>query len=636
MSPVRLSAARCWFALCACAVTSLFWTAPNRASADDTQIKPDVLKAVKAATVHFRVTLSDGRIAEGSGFFTHEPGYIITNAHVVQMLDPESRKPNKIDVTIDSGTDKSRTLAGKVVGVDRGTDLALVKVEAKDLPTPLHFGPTKGLNETQSLFVFGFPFGQQLGKEITVNRSSVSSLRKSAAGTVTAVQLDGGLNPGNSGGPVVDTAGNVIGVAVSGVRGTTIGNAIPADHVLRFLNGRIVGSSAEVPYKEGDKLMMELTYELIDPLGRLKAIEVQIWAGNAGPARPASTTEPAPAPGDSEKQRFKAPYDKKSTVMLAVPLPKLADKQVYWMQPIITDGAGQRTWVAATTIPMKPPLERRAAVLEYRPKLDTRGTAEIVSNGDFRIRSADGAQDSLGINLKAAFSEAFQEDGPKGFPMQLNYLGFGFSILVNNRPLEKIADVRTMQGDIRFASADVDMEKDGSLANSKSNLARVPRGSKEFISDITQQILQSMEVLSIPLPGKKVEPLETWKSQQTFVIGSAILAVRVQANVTYKYMGVQNRNGKEGALIRIDGRVRGTKGGGLDVGGTLTGTAYVSLETGQVISADSTVKADMDLTFERKQAKAIASLAVSIKRPAPAQTPPPAARPAPRRGKGKE
>jgi hypothetical protein len=76
-------------------------------------------------------------------------------------------------------------------------------------------------------------------------------------------------------------------------------------------------------------------------------------------------------------------------------------------------------------------------------------------------------------------------------------------------------------------------------------------------------------------------------------------------------------------LIRIEGRLRGRKGDGLDVGGSMHGTAIVSLETGQVISADATVKADLDLTFQRKQAKAIATLAVSIKRPAPAPAPAP-------------
>ena len=605
------------------AVLALFvLLAANARAADTPQIDPAVLQKVKAATVHFKVTLSDNRIAQGSGFFTDEPGLIITNAHVVQMLDPESRKPTKIEVTILSGTAKSRTLVAKVVGIDRGSDIALVRVEDKDLPAPLKFGTTKGLLETQNLFVFGFPFGQQLGKEITVSKSSVSSLRKIGE-SVMSVQLDGGLNPGNSGGPVVDGLGNVIGVAVSGVRGTAIGNAIPAEFVSRFLNGRIVGSSVEVPHKDGDKVMLGITFELIDPLGRLKNVEFQLWAGNPGPVRPASALEPTPQPGDSDKKRYRMPYEKQSSVTLSVPLPMAGNKQIYYLQPIITNGTGETRWVTATTIQPKPPLDRRPLTLKYRPAVNGPQTALVVSNGDFNIRDGDGEQHSMGVNLQSVFTETFGEETAKGFPARLTYDRFGLTINVDKKPIEKDAELRKMQTDIRFAAAEVEMDKDGSVANSKADLKRVPKTSQAMIADMSDQILQSLEVLSIPMPAKKVEALDTWKAQQTFMIGSAILSVPVQADVTYKYMGVQTRDGKEGALIRIEGRLRGRKGDGLDVGGSMHGTAIVSLETGQVISADATVKADLDLTFQRKQAKAIATLAVSIKRPAPAPAPAP-------------
>jgi S1-C subfamily serine protease len=618
MQLVRPTNVRRWRQLPAgtAALVLFLLLAPRIAAADGPQIDAEVLKKVKAATVHFKVTLSDNRIAQGSGFFTDEPGLIITNAHVVQMLDPESRKPTRIDVTLNSGTDKSRTLLAKVVGVDRGSDLALVRVEDKEPPAPLKFGSTTGLSETQSVFVFGFPFGDQLGKEITVSKSSISSLRK-VGENVMSIQLDGGLNPGNSGGPVVDSMGNVLGVAVSGVRGTAIGNAIPAEHVSRFLNGRIVGSAAEIPFKDGDKMMMELTFDLVDPLGRLKGVELQLWAGNPGPSRPASVTETAPATGDSEKKRYQMPYEKKSPVTLAVPLPKLGEKQVYWVQPIITNGSGETRWVAATTIPWKPALERRAVSLKYKPPVNDKQTAEIASNGDFRVRNGDGEENSIGITLVCSFTETFGEEAPKSFPARLTYDRFGLTIKVDNKPVEKDAELRKMQGDIRFAAADVEMDRDGSMATSKADLKKVPRMSQAMIADLSDQILQSVEALSIPLPAKKLEAQETWKAQRTFMIGSAILSVPVQADITYKYMGAQARDGLEGALIRMEGRVKGRKGDGLDVGGMVSGTAFVSVETGQVLSADITIKADMDLTFQRKQAKAVATLAVSMKRPAP-------------------
>ena len=123
--------------------TALFMLGlPVLRAADGPQLDAATLKRVKAATVHFKVTLSDGRIAQGSGFFTDEPGLIVTNAHVLNMLAPDSRKPAKVEVTIEPGTDASRTLVSTVLGVDRGSDLALVRVEGKAFPAPLKLGAT--------------------------------------------------------------------------------------------------------------------------------------------------------------------------------------------------------------------------------------------------------------------------------------------------------------------------------------------------------------------------------------------------------------------------------------------------------------------------------------------------------------
>ena len=308
---------------------------------------------------------------------------------------------------------------------------------------------------------------------------------------------------------------------------------------------------------------------------------------------------------------------------LAVPLPTLADKQLYYLQPIITNGTGETRWTNTTTVPQKPPLERKAVTLKYKPPAGGKQTAALVSNGNFKILDGDGKEMALGLNLKAAFTEKFAEEQPHGFPLRLTYDRFGLTITEDNKPVKKDDEIRKMQTDIRFAAADVEMDKDVTVARSKADLRQVPKGSQDMISDLSDQILESVEVLSIPLPSKKVEPLETWKAQRHFLIGTGLISVPVQADIVYTYKGVQVRDGKEGALIGIEGRVRGRKGDGVDVGGTLSGVAYVSLETGEVLSADTSVKADMDLTFQRKPSKAIATLSVYIKRPAPPPMPKP-------------
>src|ERR1019366_7350869 len=79
------------------------------------------LRTLKNATVYISVQLPNGRVAQGTGFFALESGLIFTNAHVVGMLEPDSRRPKKIEVTIRSGETNSRKVAAELLGVDGDT-----------------------------------------------------------------------------------------------------------------------------------------------------------------------------------------------------------------------------------------------------------------------------------------------------------------------------------------------------------------------------------------------------------------------------------------------------------------------------------------------------------------------------------
>src|ERR1041384_2749181 len=90
-----------------CALALFLWG--TRASAAD-KISPEALKKVKAATVHIKVTFAHGDVSEGTGFATRLRGLVVTNAHVVGMLDNDSPKPKKIEVTFNSGETNSKTI----------------------------------------------------------------------------------------------------------------------------------------------------------------------------------------------------------------------------------------------------------------------------------------------------------------------------------------------------------------------------------------------------------------------------------------------------------------------------------------------------------------------------------------------
>lgn len=152
----------------------------------------------------------------GSGVIYRADGYILTNNHVVQA--------DEINVTLDD----KRTFKGKVVGRDSFTDLALVKIDAANLPEA-RFGSSKSLRPGDWAIAIGSP----MGLDHTVTFGIVSALGRSLneLGTnVELIQTDAAINPGNSGGPLLNIKGEVIGLNTA-IRGDAqnVGFAIPVD-----------------------------------------------------------------------------------------------------------------------------------------------------------------------------------------------------------------------------------------------------------------------------------------------------------------------------------------------------------------------------------------------------------------------
>jgi len=138
--------------------------------------------------------------AAGSGAVIDSRGYILTNAHVV------GGERATIEVHLSDG----RKLAGKTVGLEAETDLALVKVDATDLPV-IPLGDSDKVEVGQWVIAIGNPFGL----EQTVTTGVVSALGRAGVGVAQVedfIQTDAAINPGNSGGPLVDLKGRLVGI----------------------------------------------------------------------------------------------------------------------------------------------------------------------------------------------------------------------------------------------------------------------------------------------------------------------------------------------------------------------------------------------------------------------------------------
>lgn len=204
----------------------------------------------------------------GSGFIMSADGYVMTNAHVVDDADT-------IYVTL---TDK-REFKAKLVGVDERTDVAVVKIQATSLPA-ITMGDSNKVRVGEWVLAIGSPFGL----DNTVTAGIVSAKGRDTGDYLPFIQTDVAVNPGNSGGPLINMAGEVIGInsqiysRTGGFMGISF--AIPIDEAMRVADqlktgGKVVRGRIAVA-------IGEVTKEVADSLGLPKAQGALVSSVEAG------------------------------------------------------------------------------------------------------------------------------------------------------------------------------------------------------------------------------------------------------------------------------------------------------------------------------------------------------------------
>lgn len=170
----------------------------------------------------------------GSGVVLSSDGYIVTNNHVIEGAD-------RLDVTLND----NRTFNATVIGTDPTTDLALIKIEATDLPV-IKFGDSEGLKVGEWVLAVGNPFGftsTVTAGIVSAKGRSISSMTQVPGrqmGIESFIQTDAAVNPGNSGGALVNTRGELVGIntAIYSQTGNYAGHsfAIPTSIVSKVIS----------------------------------------------------------------------------------------------------------------------------------------------------------------------------------------------------------------------------------------------------------------------------------------------------------------------------------------------------------------------------------------------------------------
>ncbi len=254
---VRILAGGCLLSLCAGGAVAAPGREPSEAMAF-VRVLADV--SIDFGGMKDRIDRKDVELATGSGFVISPSGLVLTSRHVIAAEGPAApaEGPFEAKVSVDNrrvevaiGPGGSQSFVAWVAAADAETDLAALQVAASDLAS-LPLGDSDAVEPGQAVQVLGFPFGRQvevgrqsragLAPSVTVAAGSLSAARQNDEGQTRYLQTDASVNPGSSGGPMLDPDGYVVGVVRMKLSrdgaGSGPGFAVPVNMVKDFLDAQ--------------------------------------------------------------------------------------------------------------------------------------------------------------------------------------------------------------------------------------------------------------------------------------------------------------------------------------------------------------------------------------------------------------
>jgi len=279
-----------------------------------------VARLGKAATALVECDVQFGK-SHGSAFCIHPSGLFVTNEHVVSGA-------TSVRLVLNPSLKTQKVVKATVVRFDRDNDLALLRAEnVKDLPV-LKLGDSESAEELMEVVACGFPFGRSLTVQkedypaVSINKGTVTALRQKD-NALHRIQVDVTLNPGNSGGALLDLKGQVLGVVVSGVRNTAVNFVIPVGLLARFLDVPDVSISLPTVKAVNRHDEFEFTAKTVSVLPVKKGLDLELVLGA----------------GAGKERRFAMKHSEGTYAVKAVPFPAPTKTPVFRVEVKYEDGS---------------------------------------------------------------------------------------------------------------------------------------------------------------------------------------------------------------------------------------------------------------------------------------------------------
>jgi hypothetical protein len=266
--------------------------------------------------------------------------------------------------------------------------------------------------------------------------------------------------------------------------------------------------------------------------------------------------------------------------------------------------------------------------MKYEPPLNKTDALLLTSDASFRIRESDGDDRTLAMLLKGTLKETVTDQTKDGkWRKRLTYDGLTTSATIDKKPIPGAERLTSALKDITLLASEIEVAKDGTVARNLPDFSKVPQASRAPLSLASEQVQQSLDSLAFPFPASEVEAQATWKGRQSYELGALGFVVPARAEVTYKYEGTfVAPNGKTIAVITFKGplqrvvqpRKKGPKAPRPvkepKLSGQVDGKIEIFAERGVLLSANERIRAELDLDFDGKPAKAIGVLSVQATR----------------------
>lgn len=232
---------------------------------------PDA-EVLKRATVLVRAGT-----ARGGGFVVghvDEDALVLSNHHTVHGPAGARVKDVQVSATRADGTVVRG--AAEILRSDAGDDLAMLRVKGLEGVPMLELRDARHLAATQAIWIVGFPSAPDGSERPEVTRGTLSGQRHNKGAELVVQQVDVGINEGNTGGPVVDASGLVVGVAVARHPETNLSAVVPTMRVKDFMAGALRGGAVKVEHDRLDRCLIDVYAEVDDPLGKLETVGLNV------------------------------------------------------------------------------------------------------------------------------------------------------------------------------------------------------------------------------------------------------------------------------------------------------------------------------------------------------------------------